>query len=167
MNQLNDGEPIGTPVAEEDIIIDSDDDFICLIEYEFSQTTDHIESRDVYDHYKPQAVINLKRMEALRKYYESALNRKPKSKYQTEPLIAADIEQLSADQHRATIRNFKSRFNIKCPVPRASTVADWTEARLYEHLKYWYVYHHHGRKEAMEAIQNMEIEDYRRWFDGL
>lgn len=158
---------VGKP-AEEDTIIDDDDDFIRLIEYEFRECADHIEARDVYDHYKPQAVINLKRTEALRRLYESALNQTVRGEPLKSPQVAADIEQLSSDQHRRTIQNFKSRFNLKkCPIPRKSTVADWTEARLLEHLMFWYVHHHKGHKEAMEAIQGMTLEQYRCWFDEL
>lgn len=167
------GKPIGTPEGEEDTpIIDSDDDFIRVIEYEFEQCTDYIEARDIFDHYRPQGIINLKRTEALRRLYESALNRKPKSKCQNVTLMSSptptDISQLLADQHRTTIQNFKSRFQLKkCPVPRRSTVADWTAERLYEHLFYWFEIQHSTNKEVLSKIKTMTLSDYKIWMEGL
>lgn len=156
--RINEIQPEPTvAVTTGETTIDSDDDFIRLIEAEFDMCTDHIEAKDLYHHYRPQASTNLKRTEALRKLYESALSRKPN--------ITADIRQSSADQHRKTIKAFKSRHHIKIPIPRASTMADWSEHRLYEHMYYWYVVDQHSHKAAVEAIADKTLADYKEWWD--
>lgn len=150
----------------------TDAQFISLLEYEFSQALNYEQAKELYWEYKPQATINITRVEAFRAIYESTLNRltsKPKAttkqpeatnKVEVKPsttttkLYAQGMGRL---EWGTTISEIRDSLDIKLPMPRKKSMIEWDDLRLSEHIIFW-VYQ--AYKDEFEQSFNKTLKLY-------
>lgn len=141
-----------------------DEQFISLLEYEFSQANTYEEAKELYWEYKPQSIINIKRVEAFRAIYEQTLSRvssKPKAEPAADVIIDdGTVESLSENNLQKpkgkpkTVENTKeygdfrlawatevnelnARFDCGIKTINKKRHINWTQTRYLAHIYYW------------------------------
>ena len=154
-------QPVNFEVLTPPISKLSIDEFESYIEFEFSQCSDFIELKDLFYELRNDESLTYEQVIKLREIYDNL---------KSESSDKSIIEIKSSKQTQQTIKAFKSKYNIKIPVPRLSTLQaeEWNKLeRVYEHLAFWYVAHHEGRAAATAFIKKQTLETYKQWFDSV
>ena len=139
----------------------TDDQFISLLEYKFSQVDNYEQARELYWEYKNPSIINIKRVEAFRVMYEQCLNRvtgRPTAKPNNEVIIDGGtvesleenlagteryLDKLKTDgnvgrlQWGTEISELNKRFNLTINQPSKNSMLTWDTCRYLEHIYFW------------------------------
>ena len=166
----------------------SDEAFMSLLDYEFSQCGNFEEAKAAYYDYKPQAIINIMRVEYFRKVYEETLIRvtsksddehndahEQTSNNTQKPYsdsLDIDIVNLDADtneQYEASVSNsdiieqYKRTYNCEIKIPRSENVNEWTSYRLKQHLVYWLARHKGLTNKPALALSEGDEAELDAW----
>ena len=164
----------------------SDEAFMSLLHYEFSQCGNFEEAKATYYDYKPQAIINIMRVEYFRKVYEETLIRvtsKSDDKHndvheQTSndardnaDKLVVNIVNLDDDKNNISnadfIKQLRDQHNVKIPVNKQCE--SWDEMRLLEHCCYHIYKHRHscGHKQALGYVTNLNLNQRKRYAQNV